>query len=574
MEQSLTVQTERIDDLPVLLCQLEKMGIPSLLDHHFPVHGNWQGLSLGQVVSVWLCHILTEGDHCLEHVRPWVGQRLESLRILVGEELSELDFSDDRLANILTILSDWDSWEKFEKDLNQRVLRVFDLESFCIRHDSTTSSSFRSVGEEISSLFQLGHSKDHRPDLPQLKVMLASLDPMGMPLATEVLPGNWADDPLYVSSIKRVQESLESKGLLHVGDSKMSSTESRAYIVFSGDVYLCPLSRKQFSEEQLQNSIQAALADEEDFSEVYRTDAKGKRKLIARGFEQQRAMTAETDGVAFGWKERLFIVRSSQHTERSEQALLKRLQKAQNELEKLNERGRGKRRPKNREDLNDVIKKIINHRKSNSFLEVTIEEIVTEQKLRAHKERPATVRQHWDFRLSVTRNQANIDQQVQSLGWQVYATPLLPQEFSLEQAVLCYRNEFRVEHNFSRIKGPLSLRPMYLAREDRIEGLVHLLSIALRPLSLVEFKVREELEKRDEPIQGLYPGNPKRATSRPTTEKLLQAFKEVNLTVIRQPQQTLFYLNDLSQLQIKILDLMGLSPDCYYRLRDNFSNST
>lgn len=89
MEKSLTLQTERIDDLPVLLCQLKKMGIPSLLDHHFPVHGNWQGLSLGQVVSVWLCHILTEANHCLDHVRPWVGQRLESLRILVGEELSE-----------------------------------------------------------------------------------------------------------------------------------------------------------------------------------------------------------------------------------------------------------------------------------------------------------------------------------------------------------------------------------------------------------------------------------------------------------------------------------------------------
>ena len=160
------------------------------------------------------------------------------------------------------------------------------------------------------------------------------------------------------------------------------------------------------------------------------------------------------------------------------------------------------------------------------------------------------------------------------MSWQVYAIPLLQREFSLEQAVLCYRNEFRVEHNFSRIKGPLSLRPMYLVREDRIEGLVHLLSIALRPLSLIEFKVRKELKKREDSIQGLYPGNPNRATSRPTTEKLLQAFREVSLNVIRQPQQTLFYLNDLSELQIKILALLGLSPDCYYRLRDNFSNST
>ena len=574
MEKSLTVQTERIDDLPLLLCQLEKMDIPSLLDHHFPVHGNWKGLSLGRVVSVWLCHILSESNHCLEHVRPWVRQRLTSLRSLVGEELSELDFTDDRLANILTLLSDRDSWENFENDLNQQLLQVFDLEQFCIRHDSTTSSSFRSVSEAISGLFQYGHSKDHRPDLPQLKVMLASLDPMGMPLATEVLPGNWADDPLYIESIKQVQQSLKSKGLLHVGDSKMSSLQNRAYTVFSGDAYLCPLSKKQFSEKQLQTSIKAALKNEEDFIEVYRTDEKGEEQLIARGFEQQREITTETDEIPFGWKERLFIVRSSQHAKRSEEALLQRLQKAQSELENLNRRAQGKPRPKNREDLEEAIKKIMNHRKSDAFLEVTIEEILTEQNVRAYKNRPATLREHWDFHLSIARNQTKIDEQVQYLGWQVYATPLLQQECSLQKAVLCYRNEFRVEHNFSRIKGPLSLRPMYLAREDRIEGLVYLLSIALRLLSLVEFKVRQELEKRQKSLQGLYPGNPKRATSRPTTEKLMQAFKEVTLTIIKQPQQTIFYLDDLSQLQITILDLIGLPQNCYYRLRDNFSNST
>lgn len=47
----------------------------------------------------------------------------------------------------------------------------------------------------MQGLLQLGHSKDHRPDLRQLKLALASLDPLGMPLATEVLSGEQADDP-------------------------------------------------------------------------------------------------------------------------------------------------------------------------------------------------------------------------------------------------------------------------------------------------------------------------------------------------------------------------------------------
>ena len=65
--------------------------------------------------------------------------------------------------------------------------------------DSTSASAYTTVTEE--GLFQFGHSKDHRPDLPQVKVMQAVLDPLGMPLATDVVSGERADDPLYVPCI-------------------------------------------------------------------------------------------------------------------------------------------------------------------------------------------------------------------------------------------------------------------------------------------------------------------------------------------------------------------------------------
>ena len=63
--------------------------------------------------------------------------------------------------------------------------------------DSTTASGYWEVTED--GLFQLGfgHGEDHRPDLPQLTVMLATLDPLGMPVAVDVLPGQRSDDPLY-----------------------------------------------------------------------------------------------------------------------------------------------------------------------------------------------------------------------------------------------------------------------------------------------------------------------------------------------------------------------------------------
>jgi hypothetical protein len=49
MTEMLTVISERVDDIPLLVAQQERMGLPSLLDEHFPTHGHWQGLSLGWV---------------------------------------------------------------------------------------------------------------------------------------------------------------------------------------------------------------------------------------------------------------------------------------------------------------------------------------------------------------------------------------------------------------------------------------------------------------------------------------------------------------------------------------------
>jgi transposase len=53
--------TERVDDIPLLLEQMQRMGLSTLLDEHFPTHGNWQGLSLGWVTTIWLSSILARG---------------------------------------------------------------------------------------------------------------------------------------------------------------------------------------------------------------------------------------------------------------------------------------------------------------------------------------------------------------------------------------------------------------------------------------------------------------------------------------------------------------------------------
>jgi len=107
-----------------------------------------------------------------------------------------------------------------------------------IRCDATTVSGAHEVTE--GGLLQFGHSKDD-PTRPQIKVMMGSLDPLGMPLATDVLSGERADDGLYIPIIERIRSGLNKTGLLFVGDCKMSALATRAHVVGRKHFYLSPL---------------------------------------------------------------------------------------------------------------------------------------------------------------------------------------------------------------------------------------------------------------------------------------------------------------------------------------------
>ncbi len=194
MHEIPNIITERVDDIPLLIEQMQRMGLPTLLDTHFPTHGNWTGLSLGWVSTIWLSSMLSRGDHRMVHVEPWVAKRLWTLGVTTGQAGKRVDFTDDRLEIVLRRLSEDTRWAAFESALNQYTVRVYDLSTARVHVDSTSASVYATVSE--GGLFQFGHSKDDRPDLPQVKVMQAVLDPLGMPLATAVVSGERADAPL------------------------------------------------------------------------------------------------------------------------------------------------------------------------------------------------------------------------------------------------------------------------------------------------------------------------------------------------------------------------------------------
>lgn len=342
MHEIPTIITERVDDIPLLLEQMQRMGLPTLLDTHFPTHGNWTGLSLGWVSTIWLSSILSRGDHRMVHVEPWVAKRLWTLGITTGQAVTRVDFTDDRLEIVLRHLSHDARWGAFESALNQHPVRVYDLSAARVHVDSTSASAYATVSD--GGRFQFGHSKDDRPDLPQVKVMQAVLDPLGMPLATDVVSGERADDPLYMPCIKRVQASVGRHGLLYVGDCKMASRETRARLVVPGDFYLCPLPQVQLAEGELDMALEAVWRGEQRLRPVMREGPKGELEVIAEGYEYAVAMSQQVGEQAQTWTERRLVVRSVRQTHAAEATLRTRVAKAIAQIEALNQRGRGKKR--------------------------------------------------------------------------------------------------------------------------------------------------------------------------------------------------------------------------------------
>ena len=559
------ITTERVDDIPLLLEQMKQMELPTLIDHHFPAHGNWYGLSLGWISTIWLSSILSRGDHRLSHVESWVGNRLETLKMATGQDVEALDFTDDRLEIVLRHLSKDSQWERFENRLNQHTVRVYDLSTERVHVDSTTASAYTSVSD--NGLFQFGHSKDHRPDLPQVKVMQAVLDPLGMPLATDVVSGERADDPLYVPCIERVQQSLGRRGLLFVGDCKMAAHDTRSFIALAGDYYLCPLPQTQLAEGELDEALERVWSGEQDLNSVFREPDSDEPKLIAQGYERDIPMKAEVDGKPHEWSERRLVVRSIRHAKAAEAGLRARVAKAKTQVEALNRRGRGRKRFKDTETLRRAVTEIVQRHRVEDFLWLSYDCETTTHTVRAYKDRPSYVKEESQATVEVRVDEEELELAVGRLGWRIYSTNQPSAQLCFEQAVLAYRNEYLVERSLGRLKGrPLSLRPMYVQRDDHATGLIRLLSIALRVLTLLEFVVRRQLMAQEATLSGLYAGNPKRETAQPTTERLLEAFQEVTLTVIEGLDQVYRHLTALSPLQERILGLLGFSSRVYTRL--------
>src|SRR5712691_4484573 len=568
----LVIITERVDDVAFLIGQMVKMGLPEVLDRHIPRHWTQRGISWGWTAVIWLAYIVTEGDHRKVSVETYLKGMQHTLSHLTAQAIEPLDFSDDRLSHLLKHLSKPTYWHQIERDLNARSIEIYDLSQDVIRCDATTVSGEHEV--TAGGLLQFGHSKDD-PTRPQIKVMMGSLDPLGMPLSTDVLSGERADDGLYIPIMERIRTGVKTAGLLFVGDCKMSALDTRAYLVRHQDFYLSPLPLTGATAEAMDAWITEGVTKGEagELERIWRTNDRGHEVLAAEGYEFERTCGAPVGEAE--WSERVLVVRSPMHANQQAAGLEKRLSHAETKLAALTPpRGRGKRQITDEVMLLEAIALVLTAHRVDGLLSVAWEKQVEQTtqyvgrgrgSLSREKRVIQTTRYH---NTHIARQEDHIADLSQRFGWKAFVTNAGQTRLSLKDAVLCYRNEYRVERIFNRLKSRVHIAPLFVKLHEQIAGLTYLLTLGVRVLTVMEFVLRRSLHNDQATLPGLHPENKQKMTDKPTAERLLKAFREVSLTIIKNTagEEILRRLTPLSGLQEEILQRLGLGTSLYRQL--------
>ncbi len=519
----LTITNEQVNSLPLLLGISIDMGIRDLIDTHVTPHGNWDGASVGTVLSIWLSHILQERDHRLVTVRDWATDRVQTINTLLQITLRDTDCTDDRLATLLTMLGDPTTQAALDAALLQRWVRIYHLPTQTVRLDSTSVSVYHD-DLAADSLLQHGYSMDHRPDLRQFKLMLATLDPLGLPICCQPVAGNHADNGLYVPAYDAAVTALGTSAVLVVGDSKMSDLPTRGHIVAHGSCYLS-VYRPSHATAEIAGWVDTALAQAHTWVRIETVDRRtGEVHLdaVIDPFDHPQTWTDPLNGYAHTWTERVLLVRATAY-----QAGMRRLREqalarlTPDLLQLAQPPTRGRKRYAQEADLAQVVAKRIAEAKLDGVVQTALAPVRLRNGASA-----------WVV-AAVWVDLAAWQAMVERLGWQVYVTNTTPDQYDVPALVAAYHQQPVHERTFSRLKTRnLQLRPVFLRNETRIAGLVWLLCLALRVLTLTEQRLRTALQEQGAELVGLNPASRTQTTAQPTTERVIQAFRNLTVTVV------------------------------------------
>jgi transposase len=416
-------------------------GGPHVLDALWSQLGIGKGISrvagrgrsgVERAIFTMVCQRCLEPASKLEATR-WLG------RDAVIDGIGRV--SDDELYRAMDFLLACS--ERVQESVFFSLANLLNLEVDVIFFD-TTSTYFEVDLDETDDeaepdserpLRRLGHSKDHRPDLPQVVIGLA-VTREGIPVRVWVWPGNRSDQTL-VAQVKADLAGWRLGRAVYVVDSGFSGRDNLRRLRSGGGHYIAGVKLRSGMPETEQ-----ALSRQ------------GRYRLVKDNLRVKEVQVGDGDAAV-----RYLVCHNPAEAERDRDRRVQRVERIEAELARLAEqRQRAKTKAEREAHLRG------------------------ECALRDHPTLSRYLRQTKGGRLSLDRAKIAAEERLDGKYLLTTSDPSL----SAEDVALGYKQLLEAERSFRDLKGTLLLRPVFHRKDDRIRAHVLICFLALVLVRLAE----------------------------------------------------------------------------------------
>jgi len=554
------LESTSLGALPVIEHFLARIDLAGTLARHLPVGDARTTLPAATAVGV-LVRNLCVAREPLYGLAGWAaGFEPGLLGLQVGEAAL---LNDDRVGRALDQLFDADR-ASLLCELVLGAVREFQIDCSQLHNDSTSvvlhgdyvAADGHQRGGKPTVVAARGHSKDHRPDLKQLVVILTVTADGAVALTHRLAAGNTNDDRTHIETWDELRTLTGRAEFLYVADSKLCTREQMSHINQAGGRFVTVLPRTRREDGQLRDWMSASTPA---FTEAHRRPGK-RRGDPDQVWQVAPAPFPSSEGHRIVW------VHSSAKHQRDETARHERIQRTLAALQDLNARLAGPRaRITTKVAAQDAAQELLDTSNVEQYVTFTVTETVEERFRQEKRGRPGNdtrYRKIAKTRFHVT-TQIDTDQ-VRHDAASDGCFPLITNDHKLTntEILIAYRYQPNLEKRHHQLKSVHDATPVTLKSPPRIEALFACQFIALLCCCLIERELRNAMTREHITDLPIYPED--RSCAAPTAARVfdhLAPLQGHHLIHDRHTVQT--FEPQLTPLQAQLLDLLDAPTAAY-----------
>jgi transposase len=535
------VRVERLDHLGIVAGICREIGLAEYLD---ALAGpRQQQVSVGTATVAMILNGLGFSNRRLYLVSQFFATK--PVEHLLGPGITAEMLHDDCLGRTLDWLYAHDPTALFAGIARQARQR-FGIAARQVHVDTT---SFAVTGEYAADLdahtlaVTYGYSRDHRADLKQWMLALATTRAGDVPLFCQALDGNASDKVSLVAAVEALAEQLRAdveEAPIFVADSGLYSAENVARLSAAGVRWI---SRVPDTSKEARVALEVAADAWQHDGTLFWAPA-----------------PQAPDG------ERWVVVRTTQGEERVRTTLQRQVETTRAQWEKALWH-LGNQRFACEPDAQAALAHQLKRRPQ--WLTVQAHLVPHPKQNRPGRPRQGTPpdRTEWQIQATVTVDALAVTRAVQRKASFLVATNVLAaHQLADQELIRTYKEQHSVERGFSFLKDPLFLASsVFVKKPERIVALSLVMVLCLLVYRLAEHRVREQLAATGQTV----PNQLKQPTDRPTMRWMFQCFEGVSLVVFQPPhgppQRDLAGLEPLHE---QVAKLLGPHCEKLYKVDD------